>query len=87
VLYTRKPYIAVVACKARGYGMLALGVLGTVHAAARQKARKVGNAYAVYLAGKDIVYALTQVRYLSSQALRKALGDFPQEYARFGAGV
>src|SRR5271163_2305803 len=87
VLHTLEPDVARVAGEALDNRVLACGALRAIHAAPRQKTRKIRNSDAEHLLGQDVIDALLKVWYLAGQSLRKAAGDLAQKHARLGARV
>lgn len=87
MLHALEPDVAIVAGEGFADGMLAVRVLGAIHAAPREQARDLRDADAKHLPGEDVVHALLQIRNLLFQSLSEAAGDFAQEHAGFRAGV
>lgn len=82
-----EPDVAIVAGEGFGDGVLAVGVLGAIHAAPREQAGDLRDADAEHLPGEDVVHALLQIRNLLFQSLSEADRDLAQEHAGFRAGV
>ena len=82
-----EPDVAIVAGERFGDGVLAVGVLRAIHAAAREQAGELRDADAEHLLGQDVVDALFQVRNLALQPLGEAAGDLAQEHAGLREGV
>ena len=69
------------------HGIAAVGVLGTVDAAAGEQACHLGDGDAVKLLMEDVIHPLLQVGDGVCQAIDQALGNLPQEDARFAHRV
>ena len=74
-----EPNVAIVAGKALGDGVLAIGVLRTIEAAPRQQAGEMRDPDAEDLPCQDVIDPLLKVRNFGCQSLSKTTGDFAQE--------
>lgn len=70
-----------------GDGVYAVGILGTIEAAAGEQAGQLGDGDAIDLFLENVVHPFLQVGDLLLQTHQQPLGDLPQEYAALAGRV
>lgn len=84
--YPFVPDIAAGVLKKRD-GILAVGILGTIHTSPGEKAGQFSDCDTIQLLVKNVIDAFLQIRDFLFQSLNQAFGNFPQEHPRLTGWV